>query len=87
MFVNECGGPLLCSTGLPLMVLLLYWAELPLAVLGPSVLNKGVEIDLIRTQLSPTCAWTIPSLPGVMASRYDNKTKEECFDLLIKVNG
>ena len=56
MFVNECGGPLLCSTGLPLMVLLLYWAELPLAVLGPSVLNKGVETDLIRTQLSPTCA-------------------------------
>ena len=56
MFVNECGGSLLCSTGLPPMVLLLYWAELPLAVLGLSVLNKEVETGLTGTQLSPTCA-------------------------------
>ena len=55
MFVNQCCGPLLCSTGLSSMVLLLYWAELPLAVLGPSALNKEVETGLTGTQLSPTC--------------------------------
>ena len=55
MFVNKCGGPLLCSTRLPPMVLLLYWVELPLTVLGPSVLNKEVKTGLTGAQLSLTC--------------------------------
>ena len=40
------------------------WAGLPLAVLGPSVLSKGVETGPIAIQLDPTCAQTIPRLPG-----------------------
>ena len=54
----------MCSTGLPPAVLLLYWAVLPLAVLGLSVLSKGVEIGPTRTQLGPAYAQTIPHLPG-----------------------
>ena len=61
---DYCGGLFfLCSTGLPPVVLLLYWAVLPLAVLGPSVLSKGVETGPTGTQLGPACAQTIPCLP------------------------
>ena len=46
------------------MVLLLYWAELFPAVLGPSVLNKRVETGPTETQIGPACVQTIPRLPG-----------------------
>ena len=46
------------------MALLLYWAGLPPAVLGPSVLSKGVETGLTGTQLGLACAQTIPRLLG-----------------------
>ena len=49
-------GFFLCFAGLPPAVLLLYWAGLPSAILGPSVLSKGVEIDSTGTQLGLTCA-------------------------------
>ena len=49
-----CGGLFfLCFTGLP-----------P-AVLGPSVLSKGVEIGPIGTQFGSACAQTMPRLLGV----------------------
>ena len=54
----------LCSIGLPPAVLLLYWADLPPAVIDPSVLSKGVETGPTRTQLGPACAQIIPRLPG-----------------------
>ena len=54
----------LCFTGLPPAILLLYWAELPPAVLGPSVLSKGVETGPTGTQIGPACVQTIPRLPG-----------------------
>ena len=60
---DYCGGLFfLCSTGLPLVVLLLYWVVLSLAVLGSSVLNKGVETSPTKTQLGPACAQTIHCL-------------------------
>ena len=49
-------GFFLCFTGLPPVVLLLYWARLPLAVLGPSVLSKGAKTGPIGTQIGPACA-------------------------------
>ena len=57
---------LVCNVGL-----------LPTA-LGPSFLDKGIETGLIGTHLGPTCAQTIPHLPGFgympMARRADIKT-------------
>ena len=41
----------------------LKWAGLPPAVLGQSILSKGVETGSTATQLGPTCAQTIPHLP------------------------
>ena len=41
------------------------WAGLPLAVLGPSVLSKGVEIGPIATHFGPACAQTMPRLPRI----------------------
>ena len=52
-----------CSTGLPPAILLLYWADLPFAVLNPSVLSKGVETSPTGTQLGPACVQIIPRLP------------------------
>ena len=57
-------GFFLCSTGLPPAVLLLYWAGLLPAILDPSVLSKGVEIDPTRTLIGLTGAQTMPRLPG-----------------------
>ena len=51
-------------TGLPPMVLLLYWAGLPPAILGPNVLSKGVETGPIGTQIGLTYAQTMSRLPG-----------------------
>lgn len=62
--INLMWWAFLCSTRLPPAVLLLYWAGLPPAVLGPNVLSKGVETGPTRTQLGPVCAQTIPRLPG-----------------------
>ena len=53
-----------CSTRLPPAVLLLYWADLPPAVIDPSVLSKEVETGPTRTQLGLACAQIIPRLPG-----------------------
>ena len=39
------------------------WAGLPSAVLGLSVLGKGVETNLTAIHFGPTCAQTIPRLP------------------------
>ena len=54
----------MCFAGLPLAVLLLYWAGLPPAILGLSVLSKGVEIGPTGTQIGPVCAQTMHCLPG-----------------------
>ena len=59
-----CDGIFLCSIGLPPAVILLYWAGLPLTVLGPSVLSKRIETGPTGTQLGPACVQIIPRLPG-----------------------
>ena len=59
-----CVVGFLCFTGLPPVVLLLYWVGLPPAVLDPSVLSKRVETDPTGTQIGLTCAQTMPRLPG-----------------------
>ena len=42
----------------------LKWAGLPPAVLGPSILSKGVETGPTATQFGPACAQTMPRLSG-----------------------
>ena len=42
----------------------LKWAGLPPAVLGPSILSKGVETGPTTTQFGPACAQTMSRLPG-----------------------
>ena len=42
----------------------LNWTGLPLAVMGPNILSKEVEIGPTATQFGPTCAQTISHLPG-----------------------
>ena len=56
--VGYCSGPFW-----------LYRARLPPAVLGPSILSKGVETDPIATQFSLTCAQTMPRLPRARLRR------------------
>ena len=41
------------------------WARLPFAVMGPSILSKGVKINSAAAQLGLACAQTMPRLPGV----------------------
>ena len=41
-------------------VFLQFWAGLPPAVLGSSVLSKGVETGPIATHFGLTCAQTMP---------------------------
>ena len=41
----------------------LKWAELPPAVLGPSILSKGVETGPTATQFGLACVQTMPRLP------------------------
>ena len=41
------------------------WAELPSAVMGSSILSKGVESSPTATQLGLACAQTIPRMPRV----------------------
>ena len=41
----------------------LKWAGLPPAVLGPSILSKGVETGPIATQFGPACAQIMSRLP------------------------
>ena len=43
--------------------MVLGWAGLPLAVLGPSVLDEEVGTGPIVTHLGPACAQTMPCLP------------------------
>ena len=42
----------------------LKWAGLPHAVLGPSILSKGVETGPTATQFGLAYAQTMPRLPG-----------------------
>ena len=45
----------------------LFWlnqAGLPLVVLGPNILSKGVETGPTATQFGLACAQTMPRLPG-----------------------
>ena len=53
MSVWQCSGPFLQC-----------WAGLPLAVLGPSVLIKGVGTGPTATHFSPACAQTMLRLLG-----------------------
>ena len=41
------------------------WAGLLSAVMGPSILSKGVKTSPTITQLGLVCAQTMPRLPGV----------------------
>ena len=41
------------------------WAGLLSAVMGPSILSKGVETSLVVAQLGLACAQIMPRLPGV----------------------
>ena len=43
----------------------MHWPGLPSAVMGPSILSKGVETSPATTQLGLACAQTMPRLPGV----------------------
>ena len=45
-------------------IIVLGWVASPPAVLDPNVLSKGVETGPTRTQIGPTCAQTMPCLPG-----------------------
>ena len=47
----------------------LKWVELPPALLGPSILSKGVETGLTTTQFGPACAQTMPRLPRARLRR------------------
>ena len=58
---------LLCVVGL----LWLKWAGLPPAVLGPSILSKGVETGPTATQFDSVCAQTMPRLPGACLWRVE----------------
>ena len=49
--------------------LLLKWAGLPPAVLGPTILSKGVETGPTATQFDPACAQTMSRLPGARLRR------------------
>ena len=54
------------------LVMDLFWsnrAGLPLAVLGPNILSKGVEIGPTATQFGPTCTQTMPRLLGAHLRR------------------
>ena len=42
----------------------LKWAGLPPAILGPSILSKGVETGPTATQFGLACAQTMSRLPG-----------------------
>ena len=45
----------------------LFWLNrvgLPLAVLGPNILSKGVETGQTTTQFDPACVQTMPRLSG-----------------------
>ena len=50
----------------------LKWARLPPAVLGPSILSKGVEIGPIATQFDPACVQTMSSLLGARLRRAEH---------------
>ena len=54
------------------LVMDLFWsnrAGLPLAVLGPNILSKGVEIGPTATQFGPACTQTMPRLLGACLQR------------------
>ena len=56
MFVYYCRG---------LFLYIMRWVGLPSAVIGPSILGKGVETSLVAAQPGLACVQTMPYLPGV----------------------
>ena len=87
----------LYSTGLPLAVLLLYWARLSPAVLGPSVLSKELrsaqlELNLVRLVHKLYLIYQEHvygrqnCFKWVAASKYNNNNKIKDFEIFIKVN-
>ena len=42
----------------------LKWAELPPAVLGPSILSKGIKTGPTATKFGLACAQTMSRMPG-----------------------
>ena len=44
---------------------IVHWVGLPPAVMGPSMLGKGVDTGPTITQPGLVCAQTMPRLPGV----------------------
>ena len=58
-----------CDYSLWWAFLWLKWAGLPLAVLDPSILSKGVETGPTATQFGPACAQTMSRLPGARLRR------------------
>ena len=49
----------------------LKWAGLPPALLGPSILSKGVEISPTATQFGPVCVQTMSRLPEARLRRVE----------------
>ena len=49
----------------------LKWAGLPPALLGPSILSKGVEIGPTATQFGPACVQTMSRLPKACLRRVE----------------
>ena len=48
----------------------MHWAGLPLAVVGPSILSKGVETGPTVTQFGPACAQTLSPSPREDAAKW-----------------
>ena len=57
--VNVCRG-----------LFVVHWAGLPLAVVGPSILSKGVETGPTATQFGPACAQTLSPSPREDAAKW-----------------
>ena len=53
LVMNGCSGPFW-----------LNWVGLPLAILGPNILSKGIETGPTAIQFGPACAQTMPRLSG-----------------------
>ena len=52
-------------------LLWLKWAGLPSAVLGPSILSKGVKTGPTATPFGPTCEQTMSRLLGARLRRVE----------------
>ena len=50
------------------------WVGLPPAVLGPSVLSKGVEIGPIATHFGPACTQIMSRLPRIRSHAHGRRS-------------